>query len=213
MAKRKLKSYWWRGEGFTNFGDEIGHLILEKLGYEIEWAPVTEADIVTTGTVLNVANFHCKQDLAVWGSGLGNPADISRFRILALRGQLTAQGMDVPLGDPALLVPRFWPPYPKRYKIGLVRHYVDQTEYPFEAEEIDPTLPVDEVLKKISQCDFIVSSSLHGCIVAKAYGIPYMRLFHPDVIAGDFKFTDFLTSLDRPLSQIQDGLLQALDNL
>lgn len=212
---RTLKSYWYRPEGFTNFGDELGRMILERLGFAVEWAPLAEADIITTGTLLNQAIDEAKDGLIVWGSGLGHADNqMDRFKLLAVRGQLTNQGRDLPMGDPALLAPLFWPASPvKRYRIGVVRHYVDKKIYPFADIEISATLPAEEVIKKITQCEFIVSSSLHGIIIATAYGIPCMRAFHPDVIAGDYKFADFLTSLDRPLVEIQKGLLAAIDRI
>jgi pyruvyltransferase len=210
-----LKSYWYQPEGFTNFGDEIGRIILEKLGHTVEWAPLSEADIITTGTLLNDAIEQARDGLIVLGSGLGHSAEgIDRFDLRAVRGRLTAAGRDIPTGDLALCAPHFWQPASeKRHRVGIVRHYVDGKAYPFADHEISATLPVGQVIEEITSCEYVLSSSLHGLIIATAYGIPCMRLVHPFVIAGDFKFADFLTSLDRPLPEIQDRLLAIAESL
>ncbi len=139
---RTLKSYWYRPDGFTNFGDELGRMILERLGFTVEWSPLSEADIITTGTLLNQAVDEAKDGLIVWGSGLGHyDRRIDRFKLLAVRGQLTSRDRGLPMGDPALLAPLFWPPAPaKLYRIGVVRHYVDKNIYPFADIEISAML-------------------------------------------------------------------------
>jgi pyruvyltransferase len=74
---------------------------------------------------------------------------------------------------------------------------------------------VDDVIAQITSCAVIAASSLHGLIVAEAFGIPAMRLPHAltggdDAAFVDYKFTDYLTALDRPLPVIQQELVGAL---
>lgn len=196
-----FKSYWYRPDGFTNFGDEIGHEILEKFGHTVEWVPLEEADIITTGTLLNDAIEKAKDGLIVLGAGLGGFQNgIDRFKLLAVRGKLTGaciRSKQKPIfGDLALIAPFLYEPAQAiKHKVGVVRHYVDGNEYPFADYEISATWPPAQVIKEITSCEFVISSSLHGCIIAEAYGIPWMRAVHNDVLTGDFKFSDFGTSL------------------
>lgn len=208
--KKILKSYWWRDQ--PNFGDQIGHKILEKLGYQVKYAPIEQADILTTGTILNIVNGRNKDGCIVWGTGATDHEIENTFDVRAVRGQITNQylGTSVPAGDPALLAPIFWKPAAKQYRIGVVRHYIDHRKYPMADIVIDAGQSVEDVIAQITACEFILTSSLHGYILATAYSIPAMRVPHSKVATGDWKWADFLTSLDRPIEQIQQELLDAL---
>jgi len=220
------KHFWYKRDGkrgLPNFGDELGNAILLKLGYKTEWAPAHEADLFTTGPILQQANKMAFKDGAtVWGTGwAGDRFDYSedvakkakKMNILAVRGQLTANHLNtkVPLGDPGLLASFFWPEKPKKFNIGLVKHYADNQPHELGQDiVIDAGSPADAVIPLISSCDFILSSSLHGCIVAESYGIPWMRIPFPQ-LGRPTKWVDFTTSLTRPLEEIQNELLTSLE--
>lgn len=54
------------------------------------------------------------------------------------------------------------------------------------------------VIEQIASCDYIASSSLHGLIVAEAYGIPNLWLeISGKLLGGHFKFHDFFLSLGK----------------
>lgn len=57
---------------------------------------------------------------------------------------------------------------------------------------------VEAVVAQIAGAQVCISSSLHGIIVAQAYGVPWVWLRISDLlISGDtFKFEDFFTTLD-----------------
>lgn len=51
---------------------------------------------------------------------------------------------------------------------------------------------------EIKSCKKIVSSSLHGCIIAESYGIPVEWIVLSDKVLGNgFKFRDYLSATDR----------------
>lgn len=211
----KLNVWWWRKPGLHNFGDELGWHILKKMGHKINRVALANADLITSGTILDMADKRAKDGCTIWGSGIGWEHDImNRFNVIALRGKISATslGFDGVLGDPGLLVSRFWPKQPTKYGVGVVRHYVDKREFPWADIVIDATEPVNQVIDKISSCATICSSSLHGLIVADSFGIPTMRLDHPEVISGDIKWSDYQSALSKPITQIQDELLMALQH-
>lgn len=213
---KTLYAYWWRPRKKPyNFGDELGALILTKLGHKVRRVALKKADIVLTGTILDMAETQ-KPDITVLGAGSGHSHESAQqFNIMALRGKLTADnfGAKAVLGDLGLLASRIWPKQPAKYDIGVVRHYVDQDEYPFADLVIDASEPAEIVVAKISSCRVILSSSLHGLIVADSYGIPNMRIARDDVLTGNWKWLDYKTAFTKPLNEIQDDLLAEVAKL
>lgn len=212
----ELATYWFRSKktGKPNFGDELGPEILQRLGYRTRRVPLMSADIITAGSILGSALRKKPENLVVWGSGLLRPVTEAEhnFRVCATRGRVTAEALkvDVPLGDPGILVSRLWKRPMVRYRLGVVPHYVDTRSFPWADRVIDVSRPVTEVIEEIGSCAAIATSSLHGLIVAQSWGIPAMRLPHEQVVGGDLKWVDYLSALDRPLERVQDDLIDAL---
>lgn len=194
----ELAVWAWSG-GVANFGDELGPHLLTRLGYDVVRVDqIADADLLACGSTLGTAAASARPGAIVWGSGLmhDRPVDVSALDVRAVRGQLTAAaiGMDVPTCDPASLVPLLYERPPTLHRVGVVRHYVDKRPYPWADVVIDASQPVDEVITGIGSCERVASSSLHGLIVAAAWGIPVLRLHHYRVAGGDFKWADWLTS-------------------
>lgn len=216
----ELAVWSWRPKNsqMQNFGDELGPRFLELLGYKVRRVPLADADLVTAGSILQMAIAQGKDGLTVWGSGLiraRSELPSRTLNIAAVRGRLTTQGLDLPsditLGDPGLLASRFWDRPPVRHSVGVVPHYVDTRTYPWADVTIDVTQPVDDVIAEIASCATIISSSLHGVIIAQSYGIPSMRLQHGKVVGGNYKWADFQSAMDRDIATIQDDLVAALE--
>ena len=52
-----------------------------------------------------------------------------------------------------------------------------------------------EVIKQLAQCRTVISSSLHGLIVADSFGIPNMHVLFSDRPLGDgYKFDDYYSA-------------------
>lgn len=215
-TNKTINAYWWRPRKAPwNFGDELGAIILRHYGFKVKRVSFAKADYLLTGTLLDPAE-RKNPNATVIGSGSGYTHDAEHnFKVLAVRGKLTADtlGVDVPLGDLGLLVSRIWTKEPAKYNIGVVRHYADKNEYPFADIVIDATEPAEQVIKKISSCRVIMSSSLHGIIVADSYGIPNMRIARDDVITSDWKWLDHKSALVKPISDVQDDLIRALGQI
>ena len=137
---------------------------------------------------------------------------------LAVRGAKTREillkaGYKCPavFADPALLMPKFYfPQLSKKFRLGVVLHW-SQEKFAsmFSAVEgvkiIDINRPYNDLnsfVDEILQCDYILSSSLHGLIIADAYKVPCVRLkIDKNPIAAseakdDFKFEDYLSGLN-----------------
>lgn len=193
----------------SNIGDALTPwLIRQMTGQSPLYVPfdVEFPKYMLTGSVLN----HAVTYTIVWGAGFANRSDVVRGRpeILAVRGPHTLQrvwlqcGIPVEvMGDPALLMQRFYSHVVlgRPYKVGFIPHYMHQQETAAWLDDRDdiklinvfdtPEQFVDDLL----QCEVVFSSSLHGLIIADAYGIPSQWFDATAVLGGDgSKFEDHL---------------------
>lgn len=175
-------------------------------------------------------------EVHIWGSGFlydCNP-EINKFIrkpvIHALRGEYTKDRIEkilnepirCVLADPGLLAPLFVPfAEDKKWNVGIIPHYRDKNNELFEnllshyknAIMIDVQQDVETVFRQISQCHYIISSSLHGIVVADAYDIPNCWVIGSDQVFGDgYKFHDYYSSLgtDREVIDLREGLIPDL---
>lgn len=206
---KELKLYWSRSK--PNFGDAMSPMICERLaGCKVVYASRRRCDLVAQGSLLHRFRerfFHRR--IHVWGTGFieACPARHSRFYYDAVRGRHSAALIQGPtigtFGDPGLLADVLWPELKKtakRHRVGLMPHYEDRADPRTQTlanalrgcTVIDVFGDVTEVLRQIASCECVLSSSLHGLIVADAFGVPNAWIKLSQKIRGDdFKFRDY----------------------
>ena len=135
--------------------------------------------------------------------------------IQALRGRKTLAlarekfdiPADLPLGDPALLTPRYFRPQPaKTHRYGIIPHLSDHDlvdgllrQGGDSAKLLEVRQNPESFITGMMSCEVILSSSLHGLILADAYGIPNVwAVFSNRLCGGTFKFEDYYTTTDNP---------------
>jgi hypothetical protein len=201
---KQIEMWWSKSPMPGNFGDILSPLILEKLGYSI-----TEANMNASGKFMcigSTAKF-IKSGDTVWGTGIMSDSDPieKNARYLAVRGPLTGEkvGCDV-YGDPGLLCSHFWPMVKKETKaLGFIPHYVDYNKYNTDRHDQVNILNANpiEIMKAVVKYDSIISSSLHGIILAHSYGIPAGWWQPSSRLSGDgSKFKDYAESVGIELS-------------
>lgn len=150
----------------------------------------------------------------VWGSGLIEDCRPFKLKhnIHAVRGEFTRERIvdcgEVACGDPGLLLADIHKcdvSRAKRHKIGLVPHYSereDQAVQAFleqnpEAVFLDIYDDLETFVAKMLECEFILSSSLHGLVMADSYGLANQWLVISDKVEGNnFKFRDYYSVFD-----------------
>lgn len=211
LLQNGVPAYWWRGN--FNFGDLVTPFLIRHYGCTPLFASPQRAKLVAAGSILEQLPI----DYAgiILGSGFIGQGETRKFpkaKLLTVRGRLTREklgrGDEVALGDPGLLTSIVFPERkPKKYRLGVIPHYVDRKKENFsnlkrnfEMEEgvrfIDVMEYPEKVIGLIDQCEYILSSTLHGLIVADSLGIPNAWIESPDLTGGRFKFDDYYSSLD-----------------
>ena len=211
-----MRAYWWQPgnakAGWTNAGDQLTPLVLREFaGIEAEWATAADSQVVVVGSIATMLPRQYTGAVLGIGKAREAPIDLSRADVRALRGPLTLRGSGVThpvaLGDPGLLVSLLYPERDITSDIGVVPHWQDghlAGQYP-GALVIDVRRPVEQVIAEIASCERIVASSLHGLIIADAYGIPRRWSWFPRVQGatengGAFKFSDYALGLGEDLT-------------
>lgn len=218
-----LRLYWWNGT--PNFGDRLSQDVVAQLsGRPVVWAAPGECDLFAVGSLMNfVRRSHSlpRKDgtrPVIWGTGMIGPVRrdfVGNVAFVAVRGPLTAALLelkDLPMGDPGLLSPDLMPhPVEPDDRIGIVLHHSQKPDARLAAAlKADPRLRLidvtDEdhlgVIAAIGSCAHVFSSSLHGLIVADAFGVPNTWLNADGIHASAaFKFYDYALSVGRLLNR------------
>jgi pyruvyltransferase len=215
-ADEGLPLYYWQAKQFVNFGDYLSLKLVERIvGGQVQTATQTYKNqkMLAIGSVLIMAN----DGDVIWGTGMnGKRMDPNLYHfqsldVRAVRGPLTRnfllQNFDIPcpaiFGDPALLLPYFFPEFQKNenpeHEYIIVPHYSEKELFPkgIYANIVYPDEPWRDVIRKILNSKFVISSSLHGLVVAEAYGIParYLRITEHE---PTFKYIDYYEGTNRP---------------
>lgn len=159
-----------------------------------------------------------KKTLRIIGSGFIAPENyckekeerfIRKVRVLGARGKITQARLEkilkkdlshITLGDPGLLASKIFDTskIKKKYKVGIIPHYVDEGNEALNNIKIKDVLIIDikdntkNVMEKIASCDFILSSAMHGLIAADSLNIPNRRIVLSEkIVGGDYKYNDY----------------------
>ena len=217
----KIQAYWSDSdETHNNFGDRINPFLLEKILSKpiVHSSNLFESILCNRPKIFFIGSILSKvsnQNSVVLGAGFmkNKPEKINApKKIYAVRGPLTRKiyienGIFCPerYCDPALLLPRFVNTNSiKKYDVGIIPHYADKiycNNTCFLSEDltlkiIDIETDAQKFVDSLYECRTILSSTLHGIIVAHAYGIPATWIEFSNKVVGDgFKFEDYFLSL------------------
>lgn len=203
-----LRLYYWNNGHFTNFGDYLSVKLVERIiEKKIEIArPNAKRKLLAIGSIMRLA----RDGDIVWGTGVsGKSLEKKKYQfknldVRAVRGPLTRAFLinnfhiDCPevYGDPALLFPYFFPEFKKNpnpiYEYIIIPHYSEMHLFPKNvfSNVINPTANWKDVIEAICNSKFVISSSLHGLIIAESFGIP-ARLLKVTNNEPLFKYKDY----------------------
>ncbi len=218
-----IRLFWWSSIIFErkskeNFGDILSKYLVEKISGKAvvwknpkknNWLPFQKNIYTTTGSILKHVSKHC----VVWGSGIISKTDkVEEAKFLAVRGPETynylldfGYKVNKVFGDPAIVLKDIYTPNKEvKYELGIIPHYVDYKKVADWYADLPSIKVIDllnddveAVIDTIYSCKQIVSSSLHGVIVAHTYEIPAVWVKFSDKLSGDnIKFVDYFKSVN-----------------
>lgn len=228
-CKNQVNLEWWKGK--TNVGDYLANVVYEWMLQQRAIDKHTNVGktkhLLTIGSILAMGNF----DATVWGSGIHVTWSISqifkqrhyrRYDIRAVRGPITKKILDAAgykcpdiFGDPAILMPLIYLPnkIEKKYDISVVEHLTDNDTNVnddlcnfINVKTEDYKYFIDEIVSSRK----IISSSLHGIILAETYGIPAV-FWNKNMNSEVMKFYDWYLGTGRSDIKIANSLDEAIN--
>lgn len=219
------RMYWYqRNKGLRwvlgqNFGDYLSFVIvgefLKKKRLVIGPQLGKDKKLVALGSVMHFAN---DMDV-IWGSGVNGKVPVEnhvfqKLDVRMVRGPLTRQflldrGIEVQghvYGDPALLLPWLFPELKALPVVGKILILPNLNEL----KKVSPLVPDGfqlctpmgywkDVVKDILSSEMVITSSLHGLIIAESFGVP-VRFVAPCGGETLLKYEDYLEGTGRKLT-------------
>ena len=220
-VKRRGWDYYDNGKEPHNLGDELAmpivNFMLDKKGIKIDKLVNGRKHLLTVGSG-GLASF---QNATMWGTGIMYDglkgywyekyynSNHRKLDLRAVRGPLTREvflrlGHKCPevYGDPAILMPLIYQPksVEKTHEYMIIPQYTTENEVrKYYPDEMIISMNSDDfksVIDRIASCKKVYCSSLHGIILAEAYGVPavFFRGVHSNI---DFKYKDYYASTGR----------------
>ncbi len=226
--RRGVVLEWWQKS--VNVGDVLSPVIVsymrDRLGLTDRPAkPLSRIHLMALGSLIGMRRF----DAVIWGSGIHcqeTAENVARrqnyvhYDVRIVRGPVTAEilkkaGYEVPdvYGDPAVLMPLIYesPVREKKYPVSVIPHVgtpaalLPEGVHVIRTETDDYRAFIDEIVSS----ERVISSSLHGIILAEAYGVP--AVFCAEGMENEkMKFTDWYAATGRPAYRCAGTFSEAL---
>lgn len=220
---------WQPKAGGINVGDHLATVIAAEMLKHRDKQIGDKRDhgsrLLTVGSVLHFA----RDGDCVWGAGVNGKIrpEQHRFKSLdvrAVRGPLTQRfleerGIACPavFGDPALLMPLFFNAdllgvgQTRRDFVVVPHLHDDPRRYEAYGDRVvSPSWHPARFAAALIGAGRVVSSSLHGIVIAESYGIPAVRLDSGGTEPG-FKYDDYCAGTDRDRLATGRSIEECLD--
>ncbi len=217
-----MNLHWWQLHSeHQNIGDYLSTVVVDYMkkvtGVDDECKQAGRKHLYAIGSIIDGGY----QNATVWGSGLRRGEQSywwRRFRKLDLRcvrGPETRRvmmenGYSCPeiYGDPAILMPLIYTPNPG----SKTSDYRVVPNHSFDCTSDHLLSPITNdwqgFIDRIMESKLIISSSLHGIILAEVYGVPAVLLNDHDM--NLFKYRDYYYSTGRHDFPIAKSVEEAL---
>lgn len=198
-----------------NFGDRLSREIVQAIigphRSIAQASPEQSGKMLAVGSILHYA----RDGDVIWGTGVnGNRLRLTNYRfgsidVRAVRGPLSRDFIVRHLkiscpeiyGDPGLLLPLFFPEFqrtvPMKEAVVIV-HFSEKNLFPRQCSNIicADEIPWRDIVMAILGAALVISSSLHGLIIAEAFRVP-ARMLRVSNNEHLFKYEDYYAGTNR----------------
>jgi pyruvyltransferase len=222
----RLELFYWKSAKGVNFGDYLSSAIVTKMAALrncfLDEERASPARLLAIGSILHFA----RDGDVVWGSGVNGKVPVERHQfthldVRAVRGPLTrdflrGRGIETPeiYGDPGILVAdllksRFPRPKERKESVVFVPNLHDLDGMQDWENVVSPLDPWWSVIRRIAEAGHVISTSLHGLVVADAFGVPctYLRLSEEENL---FKYEDYAFGVGRTRLRVAHSREEAI---
>lgn len=212
-----------RRQRVKNFGDVLSPVIVEQMLTRFGWTESAPraSRLLAVGSIMHFS----RDGDTVWGSGVNGKVPIGEIRsrnlsVRAVRGPRTAEvlsalGISIRevYGDPALLAPSLLAlsrSSEQVYPVTCIPNLNDAKAWRSMPGFVDPRGHYRDVIQRIAASEIVVSSSLHGLVIADALGVPASWMVSKS--EPNFKYLDYLEGTGRSGEHPNTTLSRAFDN-
>ena len=222
---RKINTYFFKYPNFGDSLNTI--ILERLFNIDVVFSDIASCDLTCIGSNLDdfyskKEGLLSSSPVFVWGAGYNQlltendlPYQKRKFHASAVRGKESLRRIiksqqfyskSPILGDPGILAPLcIKTSSKKKYTYCIIPHYVDYNLPQIKKLHnslqnsivVDVTKDCKDILNCISKSDFVISSYLHGLILADTLGVPCAWLsFSDKICGGEYKYDDFYSVFD-----------------
>lgn len=197
------QKYFIRWPG-NNFGDNLNNIIFPMLGVNnlLEYKKhlsIKENTYLGLGSIIGK---RLNKPVTVLGSGIGSGLpNINNLKFGFVRGKITCKTLGIEekyaIGDTAYYLKDYMQNLSsnkKTCKVGIIPHHKTKMINK-NLNIIHPSLPVEDFIKRVSECEYVLCEAMHGAICADILRVPFAAI----QINNDFnriKWNDWASVLD-----------------
>lgn len=195
-----MNTVYYACKDINNFGDLFSKWLCEKVtGREFEFSE--DRDLIVSGSILQDA----KEHTIVMGAGFGSLFQSTIAKdIRFVRGNMTGtilyKFFDIvpDIFEPVYCLREFFENREPDIEIGYLPHYIDRPDENNDANNgwqyIDICSGIENVINQVLRCKKIITSSLHGMVLADLFERPNALVKISDKIDTDgTKYVDYWT--------------------
>ncbi|WP_246159904.1 polysaccharide pyruvyl transferase family protein [Microbacterium rhizomatis] len=204
----------------NNFGDKLGPALAGLLAAGLPEA-TEPSRLLTVGSIMHFA----RDGDVIWGTGVNGKVpreqiSARRLDVRAVRGPITANflrglGIRVPdvFGDPGLLAPALLGisrAHQPALELTSLPNLHDARRWRSQPGFLDPRGDYVRIIRRIAESAHVVTSSLHGIVIADALGVPvsFVKPGEEDLL----KYEDYFEGTGRRLPYVSETPADAPDH-